>query len=90
MDWMPVVFVAGIGLLLGILLTVASVVFAVQTDEQFDQVRSCLPGINCSACGYPNCDSYAKGILDGDVINKCRPGGKKTLEKLQQIFPERS
>ena len=90
MNWFPLVLVTGIGLILGILLTAASLIFAVQTDEQFDRVRSCLPGVNCSACGYPNCDAYAKGILEGDSIGKCRPGGKKTLEKLQQIFPERS
>lgn len=81
---LPIAAVTVIGCICAVLLAVAASFFAVKSDERFDEVRSCLPGINCSACGYANCDEYAKGILNGDVITKCRPGGKKTVDKLSQ------
>ena len=44
--------VAVIGILLGIVLVVASHFFKVEEDEKVVNIRACLPGANCGACGY--------------------------------------
>ena len=44
-----VIIVAVIGLVLGLGLAVASIVFAVPKDEKAEAVRECLPGANCGA-----------------------------------------
>ena len=45
---LAVLLVAGIGLIAGVGLSVASVVMAVPTDETADAIRECLPGANCA------------------------------------------
>lgn len=64
------VFVA-LGFLLGVLLAVASRVFAVKTDERIPRVLDCLPGANCGGCGYAGCAAMAEAIVKGDA----KPGG---------------
>ena len=86
----PILFLTVAGLVFSLLLIFASNVFKINEDSNFDNVRACLPGINCSVCGYANCDEYARGILNGDAITKCRPGGKATKEKLEKIIGEKN
>ena len=45
-----IVLVTGIGLLSGIILSLASVFMAVPKDEKEEKVRAMLPGANCGAC----------------------------------------
>ena len=63
----PVVIVAAIGLIAGVGLAVASAVFAVPVDEKAEQIRACLPGANCGACGYTGCDGYAAALSKGET-----------------------
>ena len=58
----PALAVGGLALLFGLLLAVASKVFAVKTDERLEKIRACLPGSNCGGCGYAGCDSLAAAI----------------------------
>ena len=51
-----------IGLLIGILLSIASIKFEVKVDENEEKIRAILPGNNCGACGYPGCDGLACAI----------------------------
>ena len=48
----PVLIVAGIGLLAGIILAVASAIMAVPKDEKAEAILEVLPGANCGACGF--------------------------------------
>ena len=82
----PVLLLTISGLLFSILLIIASKIFKTDDSDIFTEIRSCLPGINCSVCGYANCDEYATGIIKGDIITKCRPGGKDTQEKLENVL----
>lgn len=59
---MPVILVVAVGLIAGIILTIASKVFFVPVDETVAQVREVLPGANCGACGFAGCDDYAAAI----------------------------
>ncbi len=73
---LPVLIFAVLGLLAGVLLTVASKVFEVKTDERIEQIGEILPQANCGACGYAGCGDYAAAIVEkGAPTNLCKPGG---------------
>ena len=84
----PVVIVAAIGLIAGVGLAVASAVFAVPVDEKAEQVRACLPGANCGACGYTGCDGYAAALSKGETkeCSLCLPGGNDRAAQLGKIM----
>ncbi|WP_353096654.1 RnfABCDGE type electron transport complex subunit B [Tissierella praeacuta] len=83
----PVLVLGGLGLAFGILLSIASNVFAVKVDPKVEQVRSVLPGANCGACGFPGCDGLANAIADGKApVNACNVGGKPVAEKIADIM----
>ena len=50
--WIPILAVTVIGLICAVGLAVASSVMAVKEDTRFTELRECLPGANCGACGY--------------------------------------
>ncbi|HIR83845.1 MAG TPA: ferredoxin, partial [Candidatus Galloscillospira excrementavium] len=52
----PVLCVLIIGVICALVLVVASTVMAVKEDPKMGQIRECLPGANCGACGYAGCD----------------------------------
>lgn len=84
---LAVAIVAAIGLIAGIGLSVASAVFAVETDERTEAVLENLPGANCGACGYSGCAGYAKALADGTAQNGlCAPGGQEAAEKISQLL----
>lgn len=77
------IVMASIGLVLAILLYIASIYFKVEENEDVKKVRLILPGLNCGACGYPGCDGYATAIAENDApLDKCLPGGEKVKNKL--------
>ena len=62
--WIPILAVTVIGLICAVGLAVASSVMAVKEDTRFTELRECLPGANCGACGYTGCDGYAKALME--------------------------
>lgn len=71
-----------IGLLIGILLSLASIKFEVKVDENEEKIRAILPGNNCGACGYPGCDGLACAIAKKEApINQCPVGGEEVAKK---------
>ena len=83
----PVLLFAGMGLLAGILLTVAAKVFYVETDPRAEQITEALPGANCGGCGFAGCADYAAAVAAGKAApNLCRPGGNPVAEKLGGIL----
>lgn len=85
----PVLLLTASGFIFSILIVLASKIFKTEEADIFEKIRSCLPGINCSVCGYASCDEYARGIIKGDIKTKCRPGGKSTQEKLEDVLEEK-
>lgn len=84
---LAILIVSGIGLVIGIVLAIASIVMAVPTNEKVDAVRNELPGANCGACGYSGCRAYAKAIVAGEAeVNLCPVGGKDVAVKLGEIM----
>lgn len=83
----PVLIMAGCGLLAGVLLTIAAKVFYVKVDERIEQINTVLPQANCGACGYAGCSDYANAIVNsGAQTNMCRPGGADAATKIAEIL----
>lgn len=73
----PVVLVVVVGLIAGIILTIAAKVFFVPVDETVAKIREALPGANCGACGFAGCDDYAAALGADRSLSPslCPPGG---------------
>ena len=79
--------VGAVGLVIGVLLGVASEKFKVEVDEKEILVRNELPGNNCGGCGYPGCDGLAKAIAAGEAaVDACPVGGAPVGEKIAAIM----
>jgi len=83
-----VISVAGLGLLMGIGLAVASKFLAVQKDERIAVLEAELPGLNCGACGYAGCASYAEAMAgkEEENLTLCTPGGPDVVLKISEIL----
>ena len=66
-----------VGIVIGILLGIASEKFKVEVDEREILVRAELPGNNCGGCGYAGCDALAKAIAAGFITVSVDLYGKK-------------
>jgi Na+-translocating ferredoxin:NAD+ oxidoreductase RNF subunit RnfB len=83
----PAVIVAGMGLILGLVLAVASKLMAVKKDETVEAIEAILPGANCGACGFSGCSGYAENLAKGDCkTNLCQPGGNEVAGKIAEIL----
>ncbi len=79
--------VALIGAVAGVLLVLASHFMAVKVDERLTELRACLPGANCGACGYAGCDGYAEALSKGVAApNLCTPGGNESAQKIGAVL----
>ncbi|SHG98801.1 electron transport complex, RnfABCDGE type, B subunit [Anaerosphaera aminiphila DSM 21120] len=84
---LPVGILAVIGAIFGVVLSIASRVFAVETDEKVEAIRNALPGANCGACGFPGCDGLAQAIADGKAtVSGCSIGGKEVADDIAEIM----
>lgn len=50
------------------------------------RIDALLPQTQCGKCGHPGCKPYAQGIVDGEPINKCPPGGEETIATLAELL----
>lgn len=75
-----------LGALFGLALGYASIRFKVEGNPLVDQIDGLLPQTQCGQCGYPGCRPYAEAIAEGDVINKCPPGGQTTVDALADLL----
>ena len=84
---LSVLIVVVIGVVCGVGLSIASMVMAVPVDKKVFEVRECLPGANCGACGFSGCDGYASAVASGEAeTNLCAPGGDEVAKKLANIM----
>ena len=83
----PVLIFAGMGLILGVLLAVASKIFEVKSDPRADEILEVLPGANCGGCGKAGCAALAAAIAAGEApANACAVGGAAVAEKIGRIM----
>lgn len=77
----------GLGIIFSIVLLVASIKLKVKEDPKVEQVYSILPGIDCGACGFAGCKSYAKAVVENpELIGKCAPGGPNCSAKIAEVL----
>jgi len=83
----PVLIVGGLGLVFGVVLTIASIMMSVKNDERIERIIEVLPGANCGGCGFTGCSGYAEAIMkDGAAANKCTAGGAKVANAVAAIL----
>jgi len=77
----------GLGTGFAIVLLVASERLKVEVDPKIEQIHEALPGLDCGACGYAGCGSYAKAVLaDPELLGACAPGGDDTSAAIAGIL----
>lgn len=82
-----VAVLAGLALLLGSIILLATRRFRVRDDEAVEQLNAALPQTQCGQCGYPGCRPYAEAMLAGHAeINQCPPGGEHTVRQLAALL----
>lgn len=83
----PVLALASMGAIFGLLLAISSKIFRVDTDERLPLVIEALPGANCGGCGFAGCANFADAVVSGNApVNGCPVGGAKTAEKVAAIM----
>ena len=81
------VIIGVIGIIIGVFLGVAGIVFKVETDEREELILKELPGNNCGGCGYPGCQGLASAIVKGEAaVNQCPVGGAAVGAKIAAIM----
>ena len=79
--------VAIVGIVIGIVLGVASIKLHVDVDEKEAAVLEVLPGNNCGGCGFPGCSGLAAAIAAGDApVNQCPVGGAAVAAEIGKIM----
>jgi len=80
---MEILILGLIAFIIGISLNFIANKFKIEESEDVESVLGILPMANCGGCGYPNCEAYAKAIVnDKEEINKCSVGGVEVLTSL--------
>ncbi|TFZ08524.1 electron transport complex subunit RsxB [Ramlibacter humi] len=50
------------------------------------RLHAALPQTQCTRCGYPDCEGYARAMAAGEAdINQCPPGGAEGVRRLSAI-----
>ncbi|MHC4646529.1 MAG: RnfABCDGE type electron transport complex subunit B [Planctomycetota bacterium] len=85
--WPAGLTMLGLGTGFAIVLLIASIKLKVEVDPKVEQIHAALPNLDCGACGFAGCGSYAKAVLeDPELIGKCAPGGPQTSEKIAAVL----
>jgi electron transport complex protein RnfB len=83
----PVAALGGLGLLLGLLLALASKKFAVKKDPKVEAIRDLLAGANCGACGFPGCNSLAQAMAEGKAaVDACPATSNEARARIAEIL----
>lgn len=81
------IVLSGLGLVLGIALTIVNKVFYVAIDEKLLELRGAMPGANCGGCGFPGCDACADAIYNNIApVDICPVGGSPLADRLALIM----
>ena len=55
-----------LGVVLGLVIAAAAMIFAVEVDPRIEQIEEILPGANCGGCGYAGCGDFARAVVAGE------------------------
>ncbi len=75
------------GVIIAVLLGIASDVFHVEVDPKIQAIDDALPGLNCGACGFPGCAGYAKAVVESNAnYSLCTPGGTECTDAIGTLM----
>jgi len=57
-----------------------------QPIDLIAHIDALLPQTQCGECGHPGCRPYAQAIANGEAINRCPPGGARTIAALADFL----
>lgn len=87
--FLPAIVLAVTGGIFGVLISLASIAFAVEVDERVEDVLGMLPGYNCGMCGHPGCAGLANAIVFEKAESKlCKPGKQDMRDKIKAYLEE--
>ena len=79
----PLAILAGLGLLFGVILSIAYKQFKVYEDPRIGIVEEMLPNANCGACGVPGCRAFAEQVInEGTNPAKCTVSSEEGIDKI--------
>jgi electron transport complex protein RnfB len=56
-------------------------------DDLFSRLYAALPQTQCTKCGFPDCQAYAKAMSQNEAShNQCPPGGAEGIVRLSDIL----
>lgn len=85
--WPAALLAVGLASAFALILLIASIKLKVEVDPKVEQVHQALPNIDCGACGFAGCGSYAKAVVaDPELLGKCTPGGSDTSNTIAEIL----
>lgn len=85
--WLSALLLTGLGVVFAVVLLAASIKLKVQEDPKVEQIHAVLPRVDCGACGFAGCASYAKAVAaDASLIGRCSPGGAVTAAKIAAVL----
>ncbi|MDD5459907.1 MAG: (Fe-S)-binding protein, partial [Phycisphaerae bacterium] len=61
--WLAGVIMLALGFVFALVLLIAHEKLKVEVDPKVEQVYEALPHLDCGACGYAGCSSYAKAVI---------------------------
>jgi formate dehydrogenase beta subunit len=77
----------GLGLVCGVLLSVASKVFYVYEDPRIAEVESFTAGANCGGCGYAGCSAAAVAVVAGEASpSVCIVAGAESASNIAAVM----
>jgi formate dehydrogenase beta subunit len=80
-------FMLGLGLVCGVLLSVASKVFYVYEDPRIAEVESFTAGANCGGCGYAGCSAAAVAVVAGEASpSVCIVAGAESASNIAAVM----
>jgi formate dehydrogenase beta subunit len=80
-------FMLGLGLVCGVLLSVASKVFYVYEDPRIAEVESFTAGANCGGCGYAGCSAAAVAVVAGEAPpSVCIVAGAESASNIAAVM----
>jgi Na+-translocating ferredoxin:NAD+ oxidoreductase RNF subunit RnfB len=85
--WPAASLALGLGSVFAVVLLIASIKLKVEVDPKVEEVHKALPHLDCGACGFAGCASYAKAVVaDPELLGKCTPGGAETANAVAAIL----
>jgi RnfABCDGE-type electron transport complex B subunit len=83
----PLAILGGLGLLFGVILSIAYKQFKVYEDPRIDVLEELLPNANCGACGVPGCRAFAEQVVNENTNPaKCTVSSEDGIIKIADFL----